>query len=32
MDIRYLDRRSLLGDLALIARTVPAVIVGHGAY
>jgi lipopolysaccharide/colanic/teichoic acid biosynthesis glycosyltransferase len=32
MDIAYLEKRSLAGDIALIARTVPAVVSGRGAY
>lgn len=32
MDIAYLERRSLVGDIALIAKTVPAVVSGRGAY
>ena len=32
MDSRYLQDRSLLLDLALLARTVPAVLSGRGAY
>lgn len=32
MDIAYLEKRSLVGDIALIARTVPAVVSGRGAY
>ncbi|WP_379545341.1 WecB/TagA/CpsF family glycosyltransferase [Qipengyuania sp. DSG2-2] len=32
MDVAYLQRRGLLTDLALLARTVPAVFGGRGAY
>ncbi|ATW05554.1 UDP-phosphate galactose phosphotransferase [Sphingorhabdus sp. YGSMI21] len=32
MDLEYLSKRSLLRDLVLITRTVPAVITGRGAY
>ncbi|GMN14072.1 WecB/TagA/CpsF family glycosyltransferase [Altererythrobacter sp. MTPC7] len=32
MDVAYLRRRSLMADLALLARTVPAVLGGRGAY
>lgn len=32
MDIAYLEQRSLMGDIGLIARTVPAVVSGRGAY
>lgn len=32
MDLEYLSKRSLLRDLILITRTVPAVISGRGAY
>lgn len=32
MDIAYLEQRSLAGDIALIAKTVPAVVSGRGAY
>ena len=32
MDIAYLEQRSLIGDIGLIARTVPAVVSGRGAY
>ncbi len=32
MDIRYLRRKSLLQDISLIARTIPAVLRGRGAY
>ena len=32
MDIDYLDRRSLLFDLLLLLRTIPAVLLGRGAY
>jgi len=32
MDIDYLNRRSALFDLSLMAKTVPAVITGRGAY
>jgi lipopolysaccharide/colanic/teichoic acid biosynthesis glycosyltransferase len=32
LDLRYAERRSLLFDLALIARTVPAVLSGRGAF
>jgi exopolysaccharide biosynthesis polyprenyl glycosylphosphotransferase len=31
MDLEYIERMSFLGDLALIARTVPAVLTGRGA-
>jgi lipopolysaccharide/colanic/teichoic acid biosynthesis glycosyltransferase len=32
MDMRYLARRGLWLDLCLLARTVPAVVSGRGAY
>ncbi|MBX7187499.1 MAG: sugar transferase [Vicinamibacteria bacterium] len=32
MDIEYIDRRSLWFDLALLLRTIPAVLFGRGAY
>ena len=32
MDIAYLEQRSLTRDIALIAKTVPAVVSGRGAY
>lgn len=32
MDLEYLSKKSLLRDLILITRTVPAVITGKGAY
>ena len=32
MDLEYIENRSLLLDLKLIARTVPAVLSAHGAY
>jgi len=32
MDIDYIDRRSFWFDLALLARTIPAVLFGRGAY
>lgn len=32
LDIDYLETRSFFGDLKLIARTVPAVVSGRGAY
>jgi lipopolysaccharide/colanic/teichoic acid biosynthesis glycosyltransferase len=32
MDIEYIDRRSLWFDLALLVRTIPAVLFGRGAY
>ena len=32
MDVDYIHRRSLLTDVALLLRTVPAVILGKGAY
>lgn len=32
MDIEYIDRRSLWFDLALLIRTIPAVLFGRGAY
>ena len=32
LDLRYLQARSLAKDIAIIARTVPAVITGKGAY
>ena len=32
MDIAYIRQRSLATDVALLARTVPAVIKGRGAY
>lgn len=32
MDIAYLEQRSLVKDIALIAKTVPAVVSGRGAY
>lgn len=32
MDIRYLRRQSLRQDISLIARTIPAVLKGRGAY
>ena len=32
MDIDYIDRRSLWFDLALLLRTIPAVLFGRGAY
>ena len=32
LDLRYLQDRSLTKDLAIIAKTVPAVITGRGAY
>ncbi len=32
LDLQYLERRSLLGDLAIVARTVPAVLKRVGAH
>ncbi len=32
LDIRYMQTRSLLGDLMIMLRTVPAVLVARGAY
>ena len=32
MDIEYIQQRSVINELKLIAKTVPAVIRGHGAY
>ena len=32
LDVAYIEERSLTGDLALVARTVPAVILARGAY
>jgi lipopolysaccharide/colanic/teichoic acid biosynthesis glycosyltransferase len=32
LDLDYIERRSLLLDLSLIARTIPSVLVGDGAY
>jgi exopolysaccharide biosynthesis WecB/TagA/CpsF family protein len=32
MDIRYLRRKSLRQDISLIARTIPAIVSGRGAY
>ena len=32
MDVAYIHQRSLLTDLALLLRTVPAVVLGKGAY
>lgn len=32
LDIRYIESQSLLFDLALLAQTVPAVLLGKGAY
>ncbi|MFO1406400.1 MAG: WecB/TagA/CpsF family glycosyltransferase [Steroidobacteraceae bacterium] len=32
MDLEYIDRQSLGGDVRLLARTVPALLRGHGAY
>lgn len=32
MDVAYLQRRGVLTDLAIIARTIPAVLTGRGAY
>ncbi len=32
MDLRYADRRSVLVDLMLLARTIPAVLSGRGAH
>jgi lipopolysaccharide/colanic/teichoic acid biosynthesis glycosyltransferase len=31
MDLRYIERRSLLGDLRLLSATVPAVLSRRGA-
>ena len=32
LDKSYLERRSLFGDIVLLLRTIPAVIIGRGAY
>jgi lipopolysaccharide/colanic/teichoic acid biosynthesis glycosyltransferase len=32
MDIEYIENWSLLFDLKLLARTIPAVLLGRGAY
>jgi exopolysaccharide biosynthesis polyprenyl glycosylphosphotransferase len=32
LDLFYIEKRSLLMDLAILARTVPSVLKGHGAY
>ena len=32
MDVAYLNKRSLLGDMSLILRTIPAVLSARGAY
>jgi lipopolysaccharide/colanic/teichoic acid biosynthesis glycosyltransferase len=32
LDVEYLNSRSLLRDIKLIAKTVPAVVSGRGAY
>jgi len=32
LDLQYIERQSVWLNLALIARTVPAVLTGHGAY
>lgn len=32
LDLRYIDERSIKGDLAILLKTVPCVIAGRGAY
>jgi lipopolysaccharide/colanic/teichoic acid biosynthesis glycosyltransferase len=32
LDLEYIRQRSFVGDLGLVLRTVPAVILGRGAY
>lgn len=32
LDVAYLQRRSLLGDILLLLKTIPAVLTGRGAY
>jgi lipopolysaccharide/colanic/teichoic acid biosynthesis glycosyltransferase len=32
LDVEYIETRSLWQDLVILARTVPAVLLGRGAY